>query len=193
MNIITDETQYDGRGAVLALGMFDGVHLGHRALIARAKALAGELGADLMVCTFDRHPTSVLCPKQEPEPLTNAETRLRIFEKLGADWALVKPFTKELADREAGEYARALIFATRAKGLVCGENYTFGKGGQGSAALLRRIAAEQGVRMEIAPSVTDEGEVVSSTLIRALLRQGETERAHRLFGAKESEDTVKQG
>ena len=70
MKVLCDEKEYCGPGAVLALGMFDGVHLGHRALILRAAALAKELGGDAVVCTFDRHPLSVLCPGSEPEALT---------------------------------------------------------------------------------------------------------------------------
>ena len=89
MKVITDEKQYTGPGAVLALGMFDGVHLGHRALIARAQEMARAEKADAMACTFDVHPLSVLAPEKAPAPLTDVAGRLEIFRQLGLDWALV--------------------------------------------------------------------------------------------------------
>ena len=182
MKVLCDEKEYRGPGAVLALGMFDGVHLGHRALILRAAALAKELGGDAVVCTFDRHPLSVLCPGSEPEALTTPEERLRIFGELGADQALVKPFTRELASCDPTEFLRKLASVTRAKAIVCGESYTFGKNGAGDAALMRKMAAELGCRVEIVPSVRDGEEVVSSTLIRSLLAKGDRERAEYLLG-----------
>ena len=182
MKVLCDEREYDGPGAVLALGMFDGVHLGHRALILRAAELARELDGECVVCTFDRHPLSVLCPGKEPEALTSPEERLRIFGELGVKQALVKPFTRELADCEPAEFLRGLTKNTRAKAVVCGESYTFGKNGAGDTALLMTLAAALGVRVEIVPSVMDGGELVSSTLIRSLLATGDTRRANRLLG-----------
>ena len=185
MKVITDEKQYTGSGAVLALGMFDGVHLGHRALIARAQELARAERADAMVCTFDVHPLSVLAPEKAPAPLTDVEGRLALFRRLGVDWALVKPFTPDLARQEPEDFLKRLTGCTHARGVVCGENYTFGRGGRGNAALLRRLGTEWGFQVEIVQSVTDAGEVVSSTLIRSLLKKGETERALRLLGRTE--------
>ncbi len=136
MKVITDEKQYTGPGAVLALGMFDGVHLGHRALIARAQEMARAEKADAMACTFDVHPLSVLAPEKAPAPLTDVAGRLEIFRQLGLDWALVKPFTPDLAAQEPEIFLESLTRCTRARGVVCGENYTFGRGGRerGSAA-----------------------------------------------------------
>ena len=182
MIVITSEGQYGGPGAVLALGMFDGVHLGHRSLICRARELADALNADAMVCTFDRHPLSVLKPEAAPAALMPLEDRLRAFEKLGADYALVKPFTRELADTDAEKFLRELVGLTRARAVVCGENYSFGAGGRGGSAMIAALAAELGYRAEIMPSVRDGADVVSSTLIRSLILAGERERARRLLG-----------
>lgn len=182
MRIITDEREYTGHGAVLALGMFDGVHLGHRALIGRAVELAKKMGADSMVCTFDRHPRSVLFPDRAPVPLMTQDKQLAEFEKLGVDWALVKPFDRKFADVTAEVYITSLVSATHAKGIVCGYNYSFGKGGRGDAAMLDELACEFGYRLEVLESVKDGGDVVSSTLIRALIADGNTARADRLMG-----------
>ena len=89
---------------MLALGNFDGVHIGHAALIRRAVEIAGAQGAQSVVCTFDRHPLAVLKPGSEPMALTTLEERLRRFEKLGADWAYVRPFYRALSQMPAEEF-----------------------------------------------------------------------------------------
>ena len=90
MKVIYDTTDFTGHRAVVALGMFDGVHIGHQALIRRAVALARELEAQSVVCTFDRHPLSVLFPERAPKVLLPLHENLKKFERLGADWALVQ-------------------------------------------------------------------------------------------------------
>lgn len=182
MKRITDEREYTGRGAVLALGMFDGVHIGHRALISRAVEMAREMGVDSMVCTFDKHPRSVLFPENAPMPLMTREEQLAEFEKMGVDWALVKPFDRKFADVSAEEYITSLIWATYAQGIVCGGDYSFGKGGKGGKAMLAELSCEFGYRLEVIDSVTDGEDVVSSTLIRTLIANGDTARADRLMG-----------
>jgi riboflavin kinase/FMN adenylyltransferase len=182
MIVITGEEQYTGKGAVLALGMFDGVHLGHRSLINRAVELAREMDADAMVCTFDRHPLSVIKPEAAPEALMSLEERLGIFEELGADWALVKPFTMEFANMEAEKFLEELASLTHARAIVCGENYSFGRGGRGGSAMIEEMAHKLGYRPVIMKSVRIGGEMVSSTLIRRLLSEGETQRARELLG-----------
>lgn len=182
MRIITDEREYTGPGAVLALGMFDGVHIGHRALIGRAVEMAKEIGCDSMLCTFDRHPRSVLFPERAPVPLMTQEEQLHEIEKLGVDWALVKPFDTEFANVSAEAYITSLIWATYAQGVVCGEDYSFGRGGLGGPDMLRDMSAEFGFRLDVLESVKDGRDVVSSTLIRALLAGGDTARAMRLLG-----------
>jgi len=184
MRIITNEREYTGQGVVLALGMFDGVHIGHRALIGRAVEMAKEMGADSMVCTFDRHPRSVLFPDRAPVPLMTQREQLAEFEKLGVDWALVKPFDMKFADVSAEVFITSLVSATCAKGIVCGYNYSFGKGGRGDAAMLEELSCEYGYRLEVLESVKDGGDVVSSTLIRSLLADGNTARADRLMGKR---------
>lgn len=184
MKIITDETQYSGAGAVLALGMFDGVHLGHRRLIDTAAALAKDKNADLMVCTFDRHPLSVLSPGNEPMQLTDLDERLRVFEDMGADYALVMPFTRKLAAMDAKDFLRNLAVNTRARAIVCGENYTFGRFGAGNIETIKEMCDLLGYEPVTVKSVMDAGEVISATHIRALIKAGETEKAKLLMGKK---------
>ncbi|MBQ4089415.1 MAG: FAD synthetase family protein [Clostridia bacterium] len=182
MRIITDEREYTGKGAVLALGMFDGVHIGHRALIGRAVEMAKEIGVDSMVCTFDRHPRSVLFPDNAPVPLMTQDEQLAEFEKLGVDWALVKPFDRKFAAVPAEDYITSLIWATYAQGIVCGGDYSFGRGGKGNPAMLAELSCEYGYRLEVLDCIKDGDDIVSSTLIRALIANGDTARADRLLG-----------
>ena len=181
MKIIYDEIAFLEEASVAALGMFDGVHIGHQELIRNAVVLARSLNARCVVCTFDRHPMSVLRPGRAPKPLLTLEQNLLKFERLGADYALVKPFTPEFAATPPEEYIRQLVEKMRVRAIVVGENYTFGAGGKGNADLIRRLAAELGCRALVVAPVMDGGVVASSTYVRALLAAGETAHAHRLL------------
>ena len=185
MRIIRSESAFTGAASVVALGMFDGVHIGHQALIRRAVATAREMGAESVVCTFDRHPMAVLFPDRAPEALLPLEDNLRKFEALGADWALVKPFTREFGATPPEDFLRELVAGLRARAIVAGENYTFGALGRGDAALLRSMAGPLGYRAVIVPPVRDGDVVCSSTHIRALLANGETARARALLEIRE--------
>ena len=184
MRIIRDTSEFTGARAVVALGMFDGVHAGHQALIRRAVALAGEMGAQTVVFTFDRHPLSVLCPDRAPAPLLPLEGNLDKFERLGADWALVQAFTPEYGATPPEDFLRDLVKSLRAAAVVAGENYTFGAGGRGDANMIREMAGELGYRAEIVPPVMDGDVMCSSTLIRQLIEAGEQEHADRLLELK---------
>ena len=184
MRIIREMSEFTGRSAVAALGMFDGVHIGHQALIRRAVALARELDAQCVVCTFDRHPMSVLCPDRAPEALLPLRDNLDKFERLGADWALVQAFTPQYGATAPEDFLRALTEGLRTAAIVAGENYTFGAGGRGDADLIRRLAGEIGYRAEIVPPVMDGTVMCSSARIRELLKAGEKAHAKRLMEIK---------
>ena len=186
MKILHSEGEFTGRASVAALGMFDGVHIGHQSLIRRAVALARELDAECVVCTFDRHPLSVLCPERAPAPLLSLEENLERFARLGADAALVKPFTRAFAAMPPEDYLRALTRDLRAAAIVAGENYTFGDRGRGDADMIRGMAAELGYRAEIVPPVMDGEVMCSSTRIRRLIEAGEVDHARRLMDMQES-------
>jgi riboflavin kinase/FMN adenylyltransferase len=181
MKIIYDTTEFTGHRAVVALGMFDGVHVGHQALIKRTVALAKAMEAQSVICTFDRHPMSVICPERAPQALLPLHENLKKFERLGAEWALVQAFTPEYSATDPAVFLRGLVRDMRVVAIVAGENYTFGAKGRGNAALIRRMAGELGYRAEIVPPVMDGDVMCSSTLIRQLLAAGETEHAQRLL------------
>ncbi|MBR6766873.1 MAG: FAD synthetase family protein [Clostridia bacterium] len=181
MRIIRDERDFIGLRSVVALGMFDGVHIGHQKLIREAVKLAGEMGAESVVCTFDRHPLSVIRPEAAPEALLPLEKNLEKFEALGAQWALVKGFTREFSAAEPEDFLRDLVSKMRVCTIVAGENYTFGRKGRGNADMLRDAQNALGFKAVIVPPVMDGEVMASSTYIRSLLKSGDTAHAERLL------------
>lgn len=181
MKVLHSEAEFCGRASVVALGMFDGVHIGHQRLIREAVALARETGMQSIVCTFDRHPLEVLCPEHAPERLLTLEENLAKFEQLGADIALVKAFTREFAAELPEDFLAALVDELRARAIVVGENYTFGREGRGNAEMIRRDETKFGYRAVIVPAVMDGDRMASSTYIRELRRRGEEAHAKRLL------------
>ena len=181
MRIWTSEAGYDGGPSVVALGMFDGVHIGHQALICRAQEIARELDAACVVCTFDRHPLALLRPERAPKQLLSLEERLEKFERMGVDGVLVRSFDAEYAATDARTFLEMLVRSLQVKGVVAGFNYSFGAGGYGNAELIRAEAMRLGYVCDIVDAVMEEGDTVSSTLIRDLLARGEAERARRLL------------
>ena len=181
MKVFRSEDQYDLGPSVVALGTFDGLHIGHQALIFRAMDLAREENAACVVCTFDRHPLSLLCPERAPAPLMTLQEKLDKLQKMGVDGVLVQAFTPEFAAAEPDNYLRTLAEKLQVRGIVAGFNYTFGAKGRGNADLIRARAEALSCRAEIMPAVQDGGETVSSTLIRSLLQRGENARADQLL------------
>jgi len=173
--------EYSGGASVVALGLFDGVHIAHQALIRRATAIARAERLSCVVCTFDRRPADVLHPDHPTQTLLSLAERLDRFRLLGADYALVLPFTLETAQTPAEDFLRTLVSGLNAKVIVAGYNYTFGKNAIGNAELLEKFAPSLGSRVEIIEPVSVGGERVSSTRIRQLLQNGEIERARALM------------
>lgn len=182
MRIIRDESEYGFGPSAVALGMFDGVHIGHRNLISITVGAAKERNLTSVVCTFDRHPLSIIAPEAAPAPLTDVESRLNVFNELGVDCALVKAFTRDLADQEPEAFIENLVERLNAKLIVCGRNYSFGARGRGNIDTLKALAPRIGYELIVAPDVYDGGELVSSTLIRRLIGEGDISRAERLLG-----------
>lgn len=181
MKVFRTEQEYSLGPCVVALGTFDGVHVGHQALIRRAMELAKEMDAVCIVCSFDRHPLTLLCPERAPAPLMSLEEKLQKLEQMGVDGVLIKAFTPEFAKIEPLQYLEELSRDLQVRGIVAGFNYSFGAGGRGNADLIRAQAEKLGYRAEIMDAVLDGEDTVSSTLIRSLLADGEGERARRLM------------
>ena len=155
----------------VAVGTFDGVHLGHREVIA---------GAD-SVLTFDPHPVSVVAPQHTPKLLTTLERKAELVASLGVREMIVIPFDKEFAARSAAEFIdEVLVGALGARQVSIGENFRFGHRAQGDPALL---AADGRFETVVHPLLEVDGEIVSSSHIRGLLGAGEVAEANRLLGS----------
>ena len=151
---------------VLALGTFDGVHRGHQALLEAGKQYAREHGIRLRACSFDRHPLEVLRPETAPKLLTTLPEKAGLMARSGADELQLLRFTREMADLAPEDFLQMLRRTVSLRAVVAGWNYTFGKGGQGDAELLRKDGAAHGYDVIIVPPVmTENGDTISSTLI----------------------------
>ncbi|WP_336957836.1 bifunctional riboflavin kinase/FAD synthetase [Sphingobium aquiterrae] len=162
------------RGAILALGNFDGFHLGHQAVVARALALARAQGRPLIVATFDPHPVRLFRPDAAPFRLTTLDQRARLFARAGADAMLVFTFDRAFAALGAEAFVDLLIGKIGAAGVVTGQDFTYGSGRSGNVARLMEAGARRGFIAEAVAPVTDaHGEVVSSSRIREALQAGD--------------------
>jgi riboflavin kinase / FMN adenylyltransferase len=171
------------RGAAIAIGNFDGVHLGHRALIARARELAGARDALAVALTFDPHPSTLLAPARAPRLLTSIERRIELLAEAGVDAVVVEPFTRELAGAAPSAFVDdVVIVALRARAIVVGYDFSYGQGRTGTVEALRAHGVHAGIEVAIVPAVTVDGEVAASTKIRGHLRAGALARAERMLG-----------
>jgi len=170
------------RGAVLALGNFDGFHLGHQAVVGRAIQWAREEGRPVIVATFDPHPMRLFKPDSAPFRLTTLDQRQRLFGAAGADAMLVFNFTTELAAKSAEDFVEMLVSHLGVAGVVTGTDLTFGKARSGNVEALRELGAPRGLRSEAVDPVLDEGGlIVSSSRIREALKAGDCGTATRLL------------
>jgi len=168
---------------VAALGTFDGVHLGHQELIRRGREMAEKTGAQLQVCTFDRHPLEVICPQKAPGLLMTAAERRERMADCGAEELRVIPFTRETADLEPEDFLDLLGRECSLRAVVAGWNYSFGRAGRGDAALLRAEGRKRGFEVLIVPPVrTEAGEIISSSAIRRKLTEGDLDGANAMLG-----------
>ena len=173
----------DHRGAAVALGNFDGVHLGHQSVIALARAAAAELNTALGVITFEPHPRSFFAPDGPAFRLMNAETRAHRLLKMGVEQLYELPFDGYLAGQTAEAFvADILQGALGIKHLVVGADFRFGKGRTGDIALLQNLGPQHGFGVTIAPLISDKGVDMSSTAIRKALSDGRPADAERMLG-----------
>lgn len=168
---------------VIALGFFDGVHIGHGALLRRVADRAGELGAVPAAVTFDAHPDEVIL-KQETALLTTPAERSDLMRRLyGIREVIVARFDKHLMHMDWREFVTDFLVAEHgAVHLVAGHDFHFGYRGEGNPERLQKLCAQLGIGCDIIPPVTRDGITVSSTYIRTLIAQGETERAMEFLG-----------
>ena len=170
------------RGAIIALGNFDGFHRGHQAVAREAIEWARAEGRPAIIATFDPHPVSFFKPGAEPFRLTTLEQRQELYLAAGATAMLVFHFDGELAGTSAEDFVRILL-AERlgVAGVVTGEDFTFGKGRTGNRALLEQLGREVGIATRAVPPVMDDGAPISSSRVREALRMGDPQEAARLL------------
>lgn len=167
----------------LAIGMFDGVHLGHRAVIEAAVSSARQSGGLAGVLTFWPHPSALFRPENPTRLIQDAATKTRVLRPLGVDAVVTQPFTPELAAVPAEEFLAWLKQRLPSLAAVyVGENFRFGKGRKGDVALLVATGRALGLHVFSAPRVSLDGEPISSTRIRGLLEAGEIAAANALLG-----------
>ncbi|PTQ12280.1 bifunctional riboflavin kinase/FMN adenylyltransferase [Sphingomonas oleivorans] len=170
------------RGGVIALGNFDGFHLGHQAVIGRAVARAREMGRPAIVASFDPHPVRFFQPDAPPFRLTTIEQRARLFAAAGADALLLFRFDEKLARISAEQFVvERLIRDAGAAHVVTGEDFTFGRGRSGTIGTLAALGQAHGLSTEAIPPVSDAIGPISSSRIRAALLSGDCETATSLL------------
>ncbi len=171
------------QSSVLAIGSFDGIHLGHQAILRSVAARARALNAVPTALTFDPSPRAVLRPDTAPSQISTIAQRIAGFRALGLEAAVVLPFTLDLSRLTPEEFVQQILLRNlRTRALFVGENFRFGHKQAGDVNLLRRLGAEHGFEVVILPPVIYRGEVVSSTLIRKEIADGDVSRAARLLG-----------
>lgn len=168
---------------VLTIGNFDGVHLGHQAMLARLKQAAAQRGLPAAVMTFEPHPREVFTPDQAPARLTSLREKLELFRSQGVDRVVLARFSKRFAALSAQEFIeRILIAGIDARWILIGDDFRFGAKRVGDFTLLSQAGAAHGFDVESLPSVLVEGVRVSSTAVRDALGQGDMELAAKFLG-----------
>ncbi len=168
-------------GCVLTIGNFDGVHIGHQTLIKKTVATAKELGTKSAVWTFIDHPQSIL-KKTEMKYCIGAEDKASLVENLGVDLYYAAHFADFMNMPAVDFVEKELLSSFKARHVVCGYDFRFGKGGEGDSTMLSALLAAHGVGCTVLPAVTVGGEAVSSTRIRRLIANGDVETLPELLG-----------
>ena len=170
-------------GTAVTIGAYDGVHLGHRALLRDLSARARERGLSTVVVTFDRHPAGVVRPESAPLQLTDLEQKLELLAACGIDRTVVIPFDLARAEETAEDFVKQeLVDGLGTRLVVVGEDFHFGHGRQGNVALLTELGRKYGFDVVGATLTGDGTEAVSSTRIRTLVAEGDVAGASQLLG-----------
>src|SRR5271154_4965946 len=172
-----------GRGSVIAIGNFDGIHLGHQRVLEFTMRLAKETGAVATALTFEPPPLKVLRPEVAPPRISTNQQRIESFGALGMEAAVVLPFTLELSQRTPEDFVDEILAQQlEVRAIVVGDGFRFGHKQLGDVKLLRELGMRYGFDVVVHTPVVQEGEVVSSTLIRKLVAEGDVTHAARLLG-----------
>jgi riboflavin kinase/FMN adenylyltransferase len=174
---------HDWSGCVVTIGVFDGFHRGHQALVRCAHQRARRLGVPLVLMTFDPHPRSVTRPDSAPVLLLPVSERVAMAHALGVDIVLVLPFTQAFASISAEEFvSQTLVASLKARAVVIGANFRFGAGGRGDVWMLDEVGRRGAFDVEIVAPVETAGRRCSSTELRRCLAEGDTRGIRALLG-----------
>ncbi len=177
-----DELPAVDRSGALAIGNFDGVHLGHAQIISRLVAQAASLEGPSVVFTFDPHPASLLRPQQVSERLVTVDRKLELLEQLGVDVVVVYPTDKQLLELSAEAFFETIVLAgLDARVIVEGTNFFFGRDREGTIEKLETLCRQHQVQLELVQPVELDGDVVSSSRLRRLISRGDLETANRML------------
>lgn len=185
MIIIHGLKEFDNRFArpVITIGNFDGVHLGHQTLFRRLQERAQALQAPAVVLTFDPHPIKVMAPQRNLPLLTTTSQKIKLLSTLGLDAVIVHPFTKDFAALPAREFVEEyLCRRLEVQEVVVGHDYSFGRNREGRISLLREMGLEKGFPVHVVDAIQINSTVVSSTLIRCLIQEGQVDQAEKFLG-----------
>lgn len=177
-----DEIASD-RDTAVTIGKFDGVHVGHTQIMTDLAAVARERGLEAVAVTFDRNPLELIRPELAPRPLTSTSQREELLQTSGVDRVIMLDFTRELMETEPEEFVATIFGSLRAKLVMIGPDFTFGKGGRGNAVTLRDAAAQYGATLRVIDDIcVRDGRRISSTWIRDALALGRVEDAAVMLG-----------
>ncbi len=178
-----DNVTQDLRGAVIAIGNFDGVHRGHQQLIAQAKEMARLRGVPAAILSFSPHPRAFFAPDTPFFRITPQPARVQVMRKLGLDGVIIRRFDAALAATRAQDFLQRFILEEiGASGVVVGHDFHFGKGREGNPGVLEAFCAAHGIDCTIVPVVEESGGAISSSAIRAALAEGDIATANHLLG-----------
>jgi riboflavin kinase/FMN adenylyltransferase len=178
-----DDLPAAARGGAVSIGNFDGVHVGHAAIVRRLIERAGAVAGPAVVFTFDPHPVRLLRPDQCPPPLTWTERKAELLAALGVNWLVAYPTDEALLHLSAKEFFQHIIRgALDARAIIEGANFYFGRNREGTIERLDELAKAAGISLDIVWPVEVDGTIVSSSRVRELLRAGRVDLAWRLLG-----------
>ncbi len=178
-----DRVEKRHKGGILALGTFDGVHLGHQKVIESLKRRAKRLKKRSIVLTFDIHPLKTIDPAKSPPLLTPREEKIDLIRNLEVDILILANFDRGFASLSPEKFIKDILVARLGiEEVFVGKDFTFGRGAKGNIAFLKKKSREYGFRVKVIPPVKMGRRVISSTAIRELIRRGKVSKASRLLG-----------
>lgn len=185
MNVLHDPNELTApvRKVCLAIGVFDGVHLGHQQVIRQTITDARQHGAVPVVVTFDRHPSAVVAPERAPRLIYSLAQKLRVLESMGVETTLLIRFDRAFSEQTGEQFIRGLARDFRQIHSICvGSNFTFGHRRGGNVALLKSLGEELKFTVHGLAAISLDGKIISSTRIREAIRQGNLDAASQMLG-----------